>query len=138
MKIDLTFWLILALLTSVSANLLALYYIRSLLGKLFFVGENLSDLAQMIASYRNHIKTIYSMEMFYGDETLEHLMKHTTSLHEVLEEYEDIYEIAVPPDENPEDKVEELEENQEENIKDATKKIDQENVFYAGSRTSNN
>ena len=76
------------------------------------------------------------MEMFYGDETLEHLMKHTVSLHEVLEEYEDIYEIAVPP-EGPEE-PEKSEDNQEENIEDAKKKVDEENVFYAGTRTSNN
>ena len=129
MKIDLTFWLILALLTSVSANFLALYYIRTLLGKLFYVGENLSDLTQMITSYRNHIKAIYSMEMFYGDETLKHLLDHTRSLHEVLEEFEDIYEIAVPPEEPPE-----IENNQEETQEDATKKVDEENVFYAGTR----
>tara|TARA_R100001440_G_scaffold4561_1_gene10451 strand:+ start:132 stop:533 length:402 start_codon:yes stop_codon:yes gene_type:complete len=133
MKIDLTFWLILALLTSVSANFLAFYYIRTLLGKLFFVGENLSDLTQMITSYRNHIKAVYSMEMFYGDETLQHLMDHTRSLHEVLDEFEDIYEIAVPPQEG-----EETETNQEETQEDAPKTIDEENVFYAGSRTSNN
>jgi hypothetical protein len=133
MKIDLTFWLILALLTSVSANFLALYYIRTLLGKLFYVGENLSDLTQMITSYRNHIKAVYEMEMFYGDETLQHLMDHTRSLHEVLDEFEDIYEIAVPPQEG-----EETDNNQEETQKDAPKTIDKENVFYAGSRTSNN
>jgi hypothetical protein len=133
MKIDLTFWLILALLTSVSANFLALYYIRTLLGKLFYVGENLSDLTQMITSYRNHIKSVYEMEMFYGDETLQHLMAHTRSLHEVLDEFEDIYEIAVPPD-----NTEETETNQEETQEDAPKTIDQENVFYAGTRTSNN
>jgi len=97
------------------------------------VGENLSDLAEMIKSYRNHIKAVYGMEMFYGDETLKHLMNHTTSLHEVLEEFEDIYEIAVPPDES-----EEIENNQEEIIEDATKKVDEENVFYAGTRASNN
>ena len=133
MKIDLTFWLILALLTSVSANFLAFYYIRVLLGKLFYVGENLSDLAEMITSYRNHIKAVYGMEMFYGDDTLEHLMNHTRSLHEVLEEFEDIYQIAVPSEES-----EEIEENQEETIEDATKKVDQENVFYGGTRASNN
>lgn len=133
MKIDLTFWLILALLTSVSANFLAFYYIRILLSKLLFVGENLSDLTQMIASYRNHIKVVYEMEMFYGDETLQHLMNHTRSLHEVLEEFEDIYEIAEPPE-----NTEEAETNQEETEQDATKTIDQENVFYGGTRTSNN
>ena len=133
MKIDLTFWLILALLTSVSANILAFYYIRILLGKLFYVGENLSDLTQMITSFRNHIKAVYSMEMFYGDETLQHLMDHTSSLHEVLEEFEDIYEIAVPPEQ-----PDETEDNQEETEEDATKTIDKENVFYGGTRTSNN
>jgi hypothetical protein len=133
MKIDLTFWLILALLTSVSANFLAFYYIRTLLGKLFYVGENLSDLTQMITSYRNHMKAIYEMEMFYGDETLQHLMEHTKSLYEVLQEFEDIYEIAVP-----QDTPEETDDNQEENQEDAKKTIDQENVFYTGSRESNN
>ena len=133
MKIDLTFWLILALLTSVSANFLAVYYIRTLLGKLFFVGENLSDLTQMITSYRNHIKAVYSMEMFYGDETLKHLMDHTSSLHEVLEEFEDIWEIAEPPD-----NTEDTDNNEEEKPEDAPKTIDEENVFYAGTRTSNN
>ncbi len=131
MKIDLTFWLIMALLASVSANFLAFYYIRTLLGKLLYVGENLSDLAQMIESYRNHIKAVYGMEMFYGDETLKHLMQHTKSLHEVLEEFEDVYQIAEPPEE-----IEE--ENQEEDIEDAKKKVDEENVFYAGTRASNN
>ena len=72
--------------------------------------------------------------MFYGDETLQHLMEHTKSLYVILEEFEDIYEIAVPP-ELPE---EEQEITQEENEEDATKKISQENVFYAGTRTSNN
>jgi len=133
MKIDLTFWLIMALLTSVSANFLAFYYIRTLLGKLMYVGENLSDLVQMIASYRNHIKAVYGMEMFYGDETLQHLMDHTRSLHEVLEEFEDIYQIAEPPEETEEEK-----ENQEEIKEDAEKKVDKENVFYAGARTGNN
>ena len=122
-----------ALLTSVSANFLAFYYIRTLLGKLMYVGENLSDLVQMIASYRNHIKAVYGMEMFYGDETLQHLMDHTRSLHEVLEEFEDIYQIAEPPEETEEEK-----ENQEEIKEDAEKKVDKENVFYAGARTGNN
>jgi 2-iminoacetate synthase ThiH len=87
----------------------------------------------MIKSYRNHMKVVYEMEMFYGDETLKHLMDHTRSLHEVLDEFEDIYEIAVPPQED-----EETNNNKEETEEDATKTIDKENVFYGGTRTSNN
>ena len=58
------------------------------------------------------------MELFYGDETLQHLMEHTKSLHMILEEFEDIYEIAVPPDTSEEQEL-----TQEETTEDATKKL---------------
>ena len=129
MKIDLTFWLIIALGASVSINFIAFYYIRVVLGRLLDVGENLDDLTKMIASYRNHLKSVYEMEMFYGDETLKFLIQHTRSLHEILEEYEDVYSII---EQQEDDEIEE-----EENL-DAPKKTNEENVFYAGTRTSNN
>ena len=75
---------------------------------LLFVGENLSDLTQMIASYRNHIKVVYEMEMFYGDETLKSLMEHAVSFREQIDTFEYIYyltEQEVP--ENTEDEKEE-------------------------------
>ena len=122
-----------SLFASVLLNIGVFAYARNVVVKLLSVSEELGDLKVMIDTFYNHLVSIYQMEMFYGDETLEHLMGHTRSLHEVLEEFEDIYEIAVPPEE-----PEESEENKEENIEDATKKIDQENVFYGGTRTSNN
>ena len=48
MKIDLTFWLIIALGASVSINFIAFYYIRVVLGRLLDVGENLDDLTKML------------------------------------------------------------------------------------------
>jgi len=134
MTINLTFWLVLALLASVTANILAFWYARVLLTKLMFVGENLSDLVDLITNYRNHLKTIYGMEMYYGDETMKFLMEHTNSLLLVLEQYDDVYSIVGPLDE-PEENTEEL--IIEETI-DAETTINQENVFYAGTRTSNN
>jgi len=130
MKIDLTFWLIMALTTSIVGNAIAFYYIRVVLAKLFYVGDNLSDLADMVTNYRNHLKSVYQMEMFYGDETLQHLVEHTRSLHLVLEEFEDVYEITEPPEDD-----EQIE--QEEQI-NAETTINQENVFYGGTRASDN
>jgi hypothetical protein len=81
-----------------------------------------------VANYREHLKNIYDMEMYYGDETIKHLMSHTTSLLEILEDYEDVYSITTP--------FEEIDE--EENIKgeqpDGETQINEENVFYAGTR----
>ena len=73
------------------------------------------------------------MEMYYGDETIKHLMSHTTSLMEILEDYEDIYSISMP--------FEEIDDDQEQNLKgdqpDGKTQINEENVFYAGSRRRN-
>ena len=119
-----------ALTASIVGNAIAFYYIRVVLAKLFYVGDNLSDLADMVTNYRNHLKSVYEMEMFYGDETLQHLVEHTRSLHLVLEEFEDVYEITEPPEDD-----EQIE--QEEQI-NAETTINQENVFYGGTRTSDN
>ena len=133
MTINLTFWLIMALCASVTANFIAFYYIRVVLGRLMYVGDNLGDLAEMITAYRNHLKSVYEMEMFYGDETLQFLVEHTKSLHSLLEDFEDVYSIGIPP-ENTEEQII----NEEEINNDAETTIPEQDVFYAGTRTSNN
>ena len=130
MTFNITFWLILALIASVTANFFAFWYIRVLLGKLMYVGDNLADLVTLVGNYKKHLKGVHSMEMYYGDETLKFLMGHTNSLLELLEDYEDVYTMT--------EIIEEPEEINKEEIEDAKETIAEENVFYAGSRTSNN
>ena len=80
----LTNWLIVAIILSVVGNIFSIWYIRKLLAKVLFVSQNLTDLVDLLATYRNHLRKIYSMEMFHGDETIQFLIKHTNSLLEVL------------------------------------------------------
>ena len=128
MTINFTVWLMIALVASVTANFFAFWYIRRVLGKLMFVGENLGDLVDLLNTYREHLKGIYELEQYYGDEDIKLVMSHTTSLIDILEsEYSDAYLITEP-----------IEETQEEITEDAETKINQENVFYAGARTSDN
>ena len=126
MIVNFTVWLGIALFVSVMANIFALWYIRRILSKLWFVAENLGDLAELITNYRAHLKTLYELGDYYGDENIKFVLSHTTSLLEVLEEYEDVYNII-------EDQGE-YEEQQGETEEDAKKEINQENVFYAGTR----
>ena len=98
-----------------------------------YVGDNLADLAEMVTAYRGHLKSVYEMEMFYGDETLKFLIEHTKSLHDLLEDFEDVYSIGIPP-ENTEEQIT----NKEEINNDAETTIPEQDVFYAGTRTSNN
>ena len=87
----LTNWLIIALFLSIMGNFFGAWYIRRLLAKVLFVSQNLTDLVDLLETYRNHLRKLYSMEMYYGDETMQFLIQHTKSLLDVLEDYSDIY-----------------------------------------------
>ena len=144
MIFDITIWLGLALLTSVTTNIFLFWYLRKMLAKLLFVSENLSDLVEIIKNYQKHLKQIYSMEMFYGDTTLEFLLSHTNSLIEILNEYSDVYSIAVPLESQGEtdfdNETTEADPSSEGSTEEeeSPQQVAEENVFYAGSRKRNN
>jgi len=128
----LTNWLIIALFLSILGNLLALWYIRKLLAKVLFVSQNLTDLVDLLATYRNHLQRLFQLEMYYGDETMQFLIKHTKSLLDVLEDYSDIYLMTEPIEVGEED--EESYDDEEETRASA---LNEENVFYGGTRGGN-
>ena len=126
-----TNWLIIALLLSIIINFLALWYITKLLAKVLFVSQNLTDLVDLLSTYRNHLKRIYSLDMFHGDETIKFLIQHTNSLLDVLEDYSDIYKLTAPLELDEED-----EESYDDEEETGPPPVNEENVFYGGSRSS--
>ena len=126
--------LVIGLVLSVSLNVIFFWYIRKTTGRLLFISENLNDLITLIGVYRKHIKTVYEMEMFYGDETLQNLIDHTNSLYSVLEDYEDVVYLTEPLTfiENNEDNLNDNEETNEE------EQPSEKDVLYAGARERNN
>tara|TARA_B100001248_G_scaffold262461_1_gene258600 strand:+ start:3161 stop:3556 length:396 start_codon:yes stop_codon:yes gene_type:complete len=127
-----TNWLIIALLLSIIINLLALWYIAKLLAKVLFVSQNLTDLVDLLSTYRNHLKRIYSLDMFHGDETIKFLIQHTNSLLDVLEDYSDIYLMTEPIALDEED-----EESYDDEEETGPPPVNEENVFYGGTRSGN-
>ena len=63
----------LALIMSASLiiNVGLILYLRSALIRLLNFSDELYDLESMITNFSDHIASIYEMEMFYGDETLQ-------------------------------------------------------------------
>ena len=126
-----TIILAIVLALSLSFNILMVWYSKQLASRLTFIYDNINEVSGIIANYRVHLKTVYSMEMFYGDETLQYLLDHTRSIGSLLEDYED-----------PEFFLEEFEEESEEAPPSQEEQINgqtiqnEENVFYAGARRS--
>lgn len=77
------FWIFLA---SFSINIIFLFYIRWLLKILATINEDIINLETVIIDFKNHVKAIYEMEMFYGDDTLKSLLSHASELSEKLED----------------------------------------------------
>ena len=120
--------LITVLVGSLIFNGVMFWYLRKLTTRLSFIYQNIGDVSDIIANYRVHLKSVYSMEMFYGDETLQYLLDHTRSISSLLEDFED-QEFFLEEFESVEEDVP----SQEEEL-NAQTQIQEENVFYAGSR----
>tara|TARA_R110000744_G_scaffold248288_2_gene364685 strand:- start:908 stop:1249 length:342 start_codon:yes stop_codon:yes gene_type:complete len=75
-------------------NVVILVYARAAIARLLSVSEELGDLQQMVDSFAKHLKAVYDLEMFYGDQTLENLLNHAVSFNEQLETFEYIYELT--------------------------------------------
>lgn len=120
--------LITVLVGSLIFNGVMFWYLRQLTQRLTFIYDNIGDVADIIANYRAHLKSVYSMEMFYGDETLKYLVDHTRSVSNLLEDFED-QEFFLEEFES-----EEEDEPQQQEQTNAETQVQEENVFYAGSR----
>ena len=48
---------------------------------------NLGTLEELIKGYQKHLKDIYALEQFYGDDEIKNIVSHTADLVEVLEDY---------------------------------------------------
>tara|TARA_R110000851_G_scaffold166188_1_gene311322 strand:- start:125 stop:511 length:387 start_codon:yes stop_codon:yes gene_type:complete len=116
----------LVLMVSVIANVMLFRLAMWQSKDLTLVSDNIGDLVEIIESYRNHLRDVYQLDSFYGDETLESLMTHTNAVRAILEEqYGDVIALTTPI----EYQTNEEEENDE---KESPKK--EEHVLYAGSR----
>ena len=90
------------------------------------VSDNLGDLVEILNNYGEHLKRVYSLDSFYGDETLKYLMEHTNAVRSLLEEqYGSTTSITDPIEYEIEEETEDAEKEESEKEK---------HVFYAGTR----
>jgi hypothetical protein len=118
------------LLASVGVNVvlvrLAIWQSRDLT----YVSDNLGDLVEIIDNYRKHLKSVYELDSFYGDETLQGLMGHTNAVRTILQEqYGEVASITEPIEYEVNEEEEDGEEKSEEKEK---------HVLYAGTRRRDN
>ena len=83
----LNIFLIASLFVSVMANILAVWYIRKLLQFVTSVTEEITEVVYYMKDYEEHLDRVYNMDIYYGDVTLESLLKHTRKVTEDLQTF---------------------------------------------------
>jgi hypothetical protein len=86
--------MIIGLIFSLSLNVLLIWYVSFLLKKMYFISETTDDLIDSIEGYQEHTESVYSADLYHGDETLQHLIQHTKDLHSGLKEYQKLYDVS--------------------------------------------
>tara|TARA_Y100000034_G_scaffold121071_1_gene164832 strand:- start:505 stop:816 length:312 start_codon:yes stop_codon:yes gene_type:complete len=86
--------LIIFFILSLSLNVLLIWYLKKVLFKLLYVSDNIDDLLITTEEFSKHIERVYSMETYYGDETLQGLVDHSKEIIEAIKEYEGIYTVT--------------------------------------------
>ncbi len=72
------------LFLSVVLNIFFIWYVRQLLIRFNYFSRNFEALSDMVQGYQDHLETVYGLETFYGDSTLQGLLEHTKDLSEFI------------------------------------------------------
>jgi len=98
-----TLILVSIILLSISANIMLIWYIKRLFQKIFFISDNIGDLLSNLEGFATHLEKIHSLETYYGDETLQGLIRHSRNIVEYIEGYKDVYNFTEEQDNTTEE-----------------------------------
>jgi hypothetical protein len=82
-----------ALLVSISLNIFMFWYGRAILEDFYYMSDNLGSLIEQIILFSEHLKSVHELEMFYGDEILGGLIRHSKDLVETVQDFVEIVEL---------------------------------------------
>ena len=130
-----TILMLITILLAISTALLG-WFCYKLVFRINFVSNNLTELYGRLDEFDQHIDFIYELEMYYGDETLKNLIRHSRDLRNYMKKYKEIMELL----DDEQQIIEEEEEDDEDSETTENKKSEEKfasaagkTVFYSGS-----
>ena len=86
-------WWFVLLGVSVLLNLFSVWYIRELLIRFSYVSGGTDSFFTSLKQYEEHLDSVYELPVFYGDSTLEGLIRHTKDVREDVRFYRDLFNV---------------------------------------------
>jgi len=72
---------------------LAVWYVRGLLRVMYQMTIDVQQMEDKMVEFSKHLDNVYEMEMFYGDETLGQLIRHSKEVVDSISKFRNLFEI---------------------------------------------
>ena len=99
------------LYASIIMNMIFLWYLKNLLREVDSLQDGIMNMFDKLNVFSDHLEKIHAMEMFYGEPVLQDLINHSreiiNDIVDMQQDYYDVEEEEVLPDDTEEDSQEE-------------------------------
>ena len=85
--------LTIAIITLSIALGLAVWYVKGLLRVMYQMTVDVQQMEDKMVEFSKHLDNVYEMEMFYGDETLGQLIRHSKEVVDSISKFRNLFEI---------------------------------------------
>jgi len=72
---------------------LAVWYVKGLLRVMYQMTVDVQQMEDKMVEFSKHLDNVYEMEMFYGDETLGQLIRHSKEVVDSISKFRNLFEI---------------------------------------------
>ena len=76
------------LMLSLITNIFFVWFAYRLTRQIRFYDDELRDIVIIVKNFTNHLNSVHELEMFYGDETLRHLLRHSREIVDTFSSYD--------------------------------------------------
>ena len=78
----------------ITTNTILVWYIKRLLNIISDTTEGIKDMKEAITAFSEHLQIVYKQETYYGEPTIERLIKHSKILVQEMEQFIKIFLVS--------------------------------------------
>tara|TARA_R110000824_G_scaffold237182_1_gene426010 strand:- start:190 stop:495 length:306 start_codon:yes stop_codon:yes gene_type:complete len=93
---------ILSLLLSI-ALAVSIWYVRGILLMMYQLTTDIQKMQDDLEEFAKHLNNVYEMEMYYGDETLHSLIRHSKKIVDNINNFKNLFEVENEEEETTEE-----------------------------------
>ena len=88
---------------SLIINGVLVWYARLLARQFLFFTQNVAALEEALSAFGEHLSGVHELEMFYGDDTLDGLLRHSKAIVEEIGDFYEGFSLEAPEEKEGED-----------------------------------